>query len=442
MTIAIRCEGVSKLYRLGAIGTGTLAHDLNRWWHQIRGKADPYGKLGQINERERVNSEIAPGQRKSEYVWALRNVSLDIVQGQVVGIIGRNGAGKSTLLKLLSRITTPTSGEIKRRGRLASLLEVGTGFHPELTGRENVFLNGLILGMKRWEVNRHLEEIVDFSGCAKYLDTPVKRYSSGMMVRLGFAVAAHLQCNTMIIDEVLAVGDADFQKKCIGKMRNMHHEGRTVLVVSHQLSMITAICDRGIVMQTGEISFDGPVADAVLHYQTRGGTRDAAIFDVADTSESSGDDLCRLRRAWTEDQAGRTRRTFDLSESFIVKMEFDLLKDESPRPYANYHFFDSRGEHAFVVSSDRFDLHSGTGRYVAACVVPAHLLNTGNYSIGVAATSMARGANVCFFVRDALSIQITEDLSQTLHTTRHGYAGAIPGLIRPIFDWQITHSLA
>jgi lipopolysaccharide transport system ATP-binding protein len=224
-------ENLSKQYRLGLVGTGTLSHDLNRWWHRIRGKEDPYLKVGEVNDRSSRGG--------SDYVWALRDINFEVQQGEVLGIIGKNGAGKSTLLKIMSKVTGPTTGRIKAKGRIASLLEVGTGFHPELTGRENIYLNGTILGMTKKEVDRKLDEIVDFAGVARYLDTPAKRYSSGMMVRLGFAVAAHLEPEILIVDEVLAVGDAEFQKKAIGKMQEVSHEGgRTVLFVSHNMASV------------------------------------------------------------------------------------------------------------------------------------------------------------------------------------------------------------
>ncbi|MFZ9295445.1 MAG: ABC transporter ATP-binding protein, partial [Bacteroidia bacterium] len=221
----IKVENLGKQYHLGQVGTGTITHDLNRWWHRLRGKEDPYLKIGETNDTTKKG--------KSDLVWALRDINFDVKQGEVLGIIGKNGAGKSTLLKILSRVTSPTVGEIKVKGRIASLLEVGTGFHPELTGRENIFLNGAIMGMSKQEISSKFDEIVDFSGVERYIDTPVKRYSSGMYVRLAFAVAAHLEPEILIVDEVLAVGDAEFQKKCMGKMKDVSGAGRTVLFVSH-----------------------------------------------------------------------------------------------------------------------------------------------------------------------------------------------------------------
>ena len=260
MATAIEFENVGKQYRLGLVSTRTLSHDLERWWTMnVLRKEDPYLKIGDTNDRSVKGS--------SEYVWALKDINFKVEQGDVVGIIGRNGAGKSTLLKLLSKVTGPTTGVIRARGRIGSLLEVGTGFHQEMTGRENIFMNGAILGMTKAEVARKLDEIVDFSGCERYLDTPVKRYSSGMMVRLGFAVAAHLDPEILVVDEVLAVGDAEFQKKAIGKMQDVSRgEGRTVLFVSHNMASIRALCHTGILLNNGEIEYTGTVDDTICRY--------------------------------------------------------------------------------------------------------------------------------------------------------------------------------
>lgn len=248
MPTAIKIENLSKQYRLGVISTGTLSHDLNRWWTtKILRHDDPYLKIGETNDRATRGN--------SEYVWALKDINMEIEQSDVVGIIGKNGAGKSTLLKLLSRVTKPTTGSIKYRGRIASLLEVGTGFHPEMTGRENIYMNGAIMGMTRAEITRKLDEIVDFSGCERYIDTPVKRYSSGMTVRLGFAIAAHLDPEILVVDEVLAVGDAEFQKKAIGKMQDVSKgEGRTVLFVSHNMASINTLCNSCVILDSGHIA--------------------------------------------------------------------------------------------------------------------------------------------------------------------------------------------
>ena len=257
--IILKAENISKQYRLGVVGTGTISHDLNRWWHRIRGKEDPYLKIGDTNDRTTKG--------ESSYVWALKAINFEVKRGEVLGIIGKNGAGKSTLLKILSRVTTPTTGEIKFGGRVASLLEVGTGFNGEMTGRENIYLNGAILGMTKKEITSKLDEIIDFSGCERYIDTPVKRYSSGMTVRLAFAVAAFLEPEILIIDEVLAVGDAEFQKKAIGKMQDISKgEGRTVLFVSHNMAAVKSLCTRGIVLEHGKTVFEGPIADCIDQY--------------------------------------------------------------------------------------------------------------------------------------------------------------------------------
>ena len=260
MPTAIEFENISKQYRLGLVSTGTLSHDLNRFWQtKVLRREDPYLKVGEVNDRAHKGA--------SEYVWALKDINFKVEQGDVVGIIGRNGAGKSTLLKLLSRVTAPTTGTIRARGRIASLLEVGTGFHPEMTGRENIYMNGAIMGMSRAEITRKLDEIVNFSGCERYLDTPVKRYSSGMTVRLGFAIAAHLEPEILVVDEVLAVGDAEFQKKAIGKMQDVSRgEGRTVLFVSHNMGAVKNLCKTGVLLENGIIKFTGNVDDTINTY--------------------------------------------------------------------------------------------------------------------------------------------------------------------------------
>ena len=260
MATAIEFENVSKQYRLGLVSTGTLRHDINRWWQtSILGKEDPYLKIGETNDRSTKGN--------SEYVWALKDINFKVEQGDVVGIIGKNGAGKSTLLKLLSRVTGPTTGVIRAHGRIGSLLEVGTGFHGEMTGRENIFMNGAILGMTRQEIQAKLDEIIDFSGCERYIDTPVKRYSSGMTVRLGFAVAAFLDPEILVVDEVLAVGDAEFQKKAIGKMKDVSSgEGRTVLFVSHNMTSVKQLCKNGILLENGKIAYMGSAEDTIGKY--------------------------------------------------------------------------------------------------------------------------------------------------------------------------------
>ena len=260
MSTSIKFENISKQYRLGLVSTQTLSHDLNRWWQtSIRGKEDPYLKIGDVNDRSTKAT--------SDYVWALKNIDFEIQQGDVLGIIGKNGSGKSTLLKILSKVTAPTTGSISHKGRIAALLEVGTGFHPEMTGRENIFMNGAILGMTKAEIASKLDEIIDFSGVERYIDTPAKRYSSGMYVRLGFAIAAHLDPEIMVVDEVLAVGDAEFQKKAIGKMQDVAQgEGRTVLFVSHNMAAVKNLCKTGLVLSNGSSVFTGNIQDTIDFY--------------------------------------------------------------------------------------------------------------------------------------------------------------------------------
>jgi len=273
MSTVIEVDDVWKKYRLGIIGAGTLRHDFERWWHRVRGKPDPHAKVGEASNRRiqaaataTENSSHSSAELGDDEVWALRGVSFEVKQGEILGIIGRNGAGKSTLLKILSRVTSPTKGEVRIKGRIASLLEVGTGFHPELTGRENIFLNGAILGMTKGEIRTKLNEITAFAEVDKFLDTPVKRYSSGMYVRLAFAVAAHLESEILIVDEVLAVGDAQFQKKCLGKIGDVAHEGRTVLFVSHNMNAITALCPKVIVLKEGSVIFNGKAEESLNYY--------------------------------------------------------------------------------------------------------------------------------------------------------------------------------
>ncbi|WP_282043175.1 polysaccharide ABC transporter ATP-binding protein [Winogradskyella flava] len=280
--IILKVESVSKQYRLGVVGTGTLSHDLNRWWSKVRGKGDPYIKVGSINDRSKKGD--------SQYVWALKDINFEVKKGEVYGIIGKNGAGKSTLLKILSKVTSPSTGEIKTKGHIASLLEVGTGFHPEMTGRENIYLNGAILGMTKSEINTKIDEIIDFSGCLKYIDTPVKRYSSGMKVRLAFAVAAHLEPDILVVDEVLAVGDAEFQKKAIGKMQDISNsEGRTVLFVSHNMAAVRSLCTRGMLIENGRISSIDTIDKIIELYLDKD-----AVKNKINTDNRSGSGLMKV----------------------------------------------------------------------------------------------------------------------------------------------------
>jgi lipopolysaccharide transport system ATP-binding protein len=285
--VVIKVENVGKQYRLGKVGTGSIAADINRWWHVARGKEDPYLKIGDVNDRTQKSSS-------NDLVWAIKDINFEVKQGEVLGIIGKNGAGKSTLLKILSRVTAPTIGDIKVRGRIASLLEVGTGFHPELSGRENIFLNGAILGMTRAEIKSKFDEIVEFSGVERYIDTPVKRYSSGMYVRLAFAVAAHLEPEILIVDEVLAVGDAEFQKKCLGKMKDVSGQGRTVLFVSHNMGAVKELCTRALYLKNGILHNTGETNTIIKEYMLNPVTISSANDFLNDTKSRRGNGEVRF----------------------------------------------------------------------------------------------------------------------------------------------------
>ena len=318
MSTAIEFDHVGKQYRLGLVSTKTLSHDLQRWWQMsILGKEDPYLKIGETNDRTKVGN--------SEYVWALRDIDFKIEQGDVVGIIGKNGAGKSTLLKLLSRVTGPTVGNIRARGRIGALLEVGTGFHPEMTGRENIYMNGAIMGMSKQEISRKLDEIIDFSGCERYIDTPVKRYSSGMTVRLGFAVAAHLDPEILVVDEVLAVGDAEFQKKAIGKMQDVSRgEGRTVLFVSHNMASLKALCRRGILLKNGCIDFDGIMTDAIDLYLKGNETQEEG--DIISRAQLASNEI-KLTKVHVNGKPSSTVLLPFPNRKLCIEIEGELLND-------------------------------------------------------------------------------------------------------------------
>ena len=372
-----------------------------------------------------------------EEIWAIRDNSFSIRSGEVVGIIGRNGAGKSTLLKILSRITEPTTGHVDIRGRVASLLEVGTGFHPELTGRENIFLNGAILGMTRADIRKRFDEIVAFAEVERFLDTPVKRYSSGMYVRLAFAVAAHLEPDILVIDEVLAVGDAQFQKKCLGKMEEIaSHGGRMVLFVSHQMGMITSLCQRAILLEGGKIAFDGNAAEAVAKYYSRDGGTPFAI-DYTKFPKRVGDQFATLRQAWIEDMDGRKTAEIDIRSPFKIKMQYALDGAAPQLPGPNFHIYNTQGQCAFVCGG-LGSSEGGGGSYEATCVVPGNLLNNDTYFIDLALTFMDSGLHVSFHERGALSVVIVDPIQETLHTTgRNGYSGVIPGVVRPQINCEV-----
>ncbi|MCQ2960641.1 MAG: ABC transporter ATP-binding protein [Bacteroidales bacterium] len=368
MTTAIKIENLSKQYRLGVIGTGTLSHDLNRWWTMnVLRKDDPYLKIGETNDRATKGN--------SDYVWALRDINMEIEQGDVVGIIGKNGAGKSTLLKILSRVTKPTTGTIKYRGRIASLLEVGTGFHAEMTGRENIYMNGAIMGMTRAEITRKLDEIVDFAGIERYLDTPVKRYSSGMTVRLGFSIAAHLEPEILVVDEVLAVGDAEFQKKAIGKMQDVSRgEGRTVLFVSHNMGAVRNLCKTGYVLKNGQIAMNGTADDAINFY-LNSRTEATETFKLIRETPHPAKDACFLTAAIEANKC-----QFSTKEPISFVFEVQSFKDiENCRINATIAGID--GYPVGSVSNDEFFKLKANKKEKVRFTVFDHNLAAGQYSI-------------------------------------------------------------
>lgn len=375
--IAIEFNNVGKMYRLGLVGTGTLSHDLNRWWTMnVLRKEDPYLKIGQTNDRTTKGD--------SDYVWALRDISFKVEQGDVVGIIGKNGAGKSTLLKLLSHITAPTTGSIRYNGRIASLLEVGTGFHPEMTGRENIYMNGSIMGMTKAEITRKLDEIVDFAGVERYLDTPVKRYSSGMTVRLGFAVAAFLEPEILVVDEVLTVGDAEFQKKAIGKMQDVSKgEGRTVLFVSHNMGSIKALCNSCVLLRNGQVAKTGNTNDVIEYYLNEASAdMDKPFADRRRTVKTSGS--IQIQEIYFETTGGKRISTLLSGQDAYVCMKYRKYTPE-PVYKVNVSISMTNNDHAplFLIHSrmtgDTMDFVYDEG--VVKCLFRRLPLNQGVYNL-------------------------------------------------------------
>ena len=376
MSIILKAENISKQYRLGNVGTGTLQHDINRWWHTVRGKEDPYLKVGGVNDRSAKANE--------DYVWALRDINFEVNSGEVLGIIGKNGAGKSTLLKILSRVTAPTTGSIKTRGRIASLLEVGTGFHGELTGRENIFMNGAVLGMSRAEIKSKLDEIIAFSGCEKYIDTPVKRYSSGMTVRLGFAVAAHLEPEILVVDEVLAVGDAEFQKKAIGKMQDLSTgEGRTVLFVSHNMASVKSLCDRGIVLENWISVFNGNTDKAINFYLAK--EKKIIPKDLQSIKNRSGDGRVKFESFHIEHQNGQIIENVLNGETVVFSFILGVSQiSHSINIDLGFSVHNSDEELISVLYSSYQNQTirvNKSGKYNVKCLIPNFPLNEGEYLV-------------------------------------------------------------
>jgi len=380
------------------------------------------------------------GGEPATFVWAVEDVSFAVNPGEIVGIIGRNGAGKSTLLKMLSRITEPTRGRIELYGRVGSLLEVGTGFHPELTGRENIYLNGAILGMARTEIARKFDEIVAFAEVEKFIDTPVKHYSSGMYLRLAFAVAAHLEPEILLVDEVLAVGDARFQRKCLDKMQSVGQQGRTVLFVSHNMPAITRLCPRTILLDAGKVLSDGPSHQVVSVYLSAGlGT--TAAREWPDAERAPGGEVVRLRAVRVRTEAGEVTDALDIRRPVGIEMEFDVLAGGHVL-VPNYHFFNEEGVYVFV-SGDRdpawLNRPRPPGRYVSTAWIPGNLLTEGSMIVGAAVTT-PEPARIHFFERDAVAFQVIDSLAGD--SVRGDYAGPIPGVVRPLLQWETRYTPA
>ena len=429
MSTAIEFNNVSKQYKLGLVSTKTLSHDLNRWWQtKILGKEDPYLKIGSVNDRS--------AKADSDYVWALKDIDFKVEQGDVVGIIGKNGAGKSTLLKLLSRVTNPTTGTIRARGRIASLLEVGTGFHPELTGRENIYMNGSIMGMNKAEITRKLDEIVAFSGCERYIDTPVKRYSSGMTVRLGFAIAAHLDPEILVVDEVLAVGDAEFQKKAIGKMQDVSQgEGRTVLFVSHNMESIQRLCKTGLLLNNGTVEYSGDIKSTIARYQqlfvyNRGCEWINKINKINDCIKVNSFSIIDVNHKLID------RPIIDTDEVY-VKIDFELLKFYSDLTLGVQLYNESGVSMYRTLNIDvdqNFNNKLNVGNNVMIAKLPVSFLKTGEYNIILDASHHNNGWIVDPNNEKDIVISFTKDQSKSFSPMY-----STVSVIAPQINWNLIN---
>jgi lipopolysaccharide transport system ATP-binding protein len=415
MSVAVEADALSKRYRIGQLHAayGTLRESLTRSAKRLTG-------------REHAHD--------TKEIWALRDVSFRVDEGEVLGVIGRNGAGKSTLLKVLTRITTPTAGRAVIRGRVGSLLEVGTGFHPELTGRENIFLNGSILGMKRRDIQRKLDEIVEFSGIPKFIDTPVKRYSSGMYVRLAFSVAAHLEPEILLVDEVLAVGDAEFQQRCLGRMEDLSGTGRTVLFVSHNMQAVNQLCDRAILLEGGALTLDGSPSDVITRYlHSSHGTGSSRSWP--DDDSAPGDDLVRVRSVRAVDEDGGTIHTTDVRRLVGIEIAFRVLRTGVP-VFPKIKIRDRQGNIAFnaLDTSAHWQDPSPPGEYVATAWIPANLLNEGITTADVAVCSLhAPKLYQHAAVYDAVSFNVYDPGDGD--SARGRFTGQLRGVVRPLLEW-------
>ncbi|HLV02241.1 MAG TPA: ABC transporter ATP-binding protein [Acidobacteriota bacterium] len=427
---AIRVHDVSKRYRIGVRDSdhdtlvGKVISKLSRPIHNLR--------------RLRSLSQFEPGQKAEDVIWALKDVSFDVRSGEVVGLIGSNGAGKSTLLKILSQITEPTGGRVEIRGRVSSLLEVGTGFHPELTGRENVFLNGAVLGMTRREIESKFEEIVEFAGVSRFIETPVKRYSSGMKVRLAFAVAAHLEPEILLVDEVLAVGDIAFQKKCLGKMDNVAKEGRTVIFVSHNIASITRLCSRAILLENGRAVMDGPAHEVASVYLNAG--EGTAAFRQWDAAQAPGGDIARLRSVKVIDEDGEIAESIDIRRKVGIQIEFEVLK-EGHELLPTFHVFNQEGLYLFPA----LDLDPvwrrrkrPRGVYKTTGWIPGNLLSEGIHLIQVALAAIHPFIPQ-FNEHSAVAFTVVD--STEGDSARGDFAQALGGAVRPRLEWSTVAEL-
>lgn len=415
--IAIKVENLSKVYRLGEIGTGTLSRDLERWWRMsVLGQEDPFLKIGQTNDRSKKG--------ESDVVYSLRDINFEIKQGEAVGIIGKNGAGKSTLLKILSRVTAPSTGRIHLKGRIASLLEVGTGFHPELTGRENIYLNGAILGMRKHEISSKLDEIIAFSGVERYIDTPVKRYSSGMYVRLAFAVAAHLESEILIVDEVLAVGDAEFQKKCLGKMGEVSRgQGRTILFVSHNMQAIRNLCGYSIHLYNGSVAEFGPTKRIVEGYLQRQEVSANGYYQVAESDKPVFISAANFKRI-----DGSVTNVFSADEEILI--ELIIQKNDVIRGvYIYMAIINAVGLN--IVETDSFELGKNTidtdetGLFKSVIRIPSRILNNGKYFLTLGIASKEYDKFQIESLEEFISFEVVSELTNRDHG-RNAMTSIIP----------------
>ncbi len=416
--VVIKAENISKQYRLGQVGTGTLSHDLKRWWAMARGKEDPYLKIGMENDRTKKAT--------SEYAWALNEVNFEVRQGDTLGIIGKNGAGKSTLLKLLSRVTSPTTGQIKIKGRIASLLEVGTGFHPELTGRENIYMNGAILGMTKREITSKFDEIVDFAGVELYIDTPVKRYSSGMYVRLAFGVAAHLEPEILIVDEVLAVGDAEFQKKCLGKMGDVASHGRTIIFVSHNMQAVQSLCKSAMYMKAGKVVDVGATDKVINNYLSRE-VKNCFERSWSLNVDAPGNEKIRLLSAGIMPRSNGDNNIIDVNTPFDVKFEFHNNVD-GQQVNLSLLLYTMSGVCVFNVGTTAKNLSKG--QHSGTLKIPGKLLNDDVYTITL--LFVKDMSSVMYKMEDLLTFEVVDEQRQG------AWFGKWLGAIRPSLEFSIN----